>query len=138
MAGGPPSYTPPPKDGFPGFPDAERVKPKGGRPRWRLPDGDIIEWDGQHGELERYNPRGKHIGVWNPQGEMIKDPVPGRRIDPMVTTDPWYIPSAKTVERTLVCGTVAVGVGIIVFDIVTVPSGEGLIGVQMIGAALAK
>jgi RHS repeat-associated protein len=46
MAGGPPSYTPPPKDGFPGFPNAERVRPKGGRPRWRLPDGDIIEWDG--------------------------------------------------------------------------------------------
>jgi hypothetical protein len=52
--------------------------------------------------------------------------------------DPWYIPSAKTVERTLVWGTVAVGVGIIVFDIVTIPSGEGLIGVQMIGAALAR
>ncbi len=31
------------------------------------PDGDIIEWDGQHGELERYNPRGKHRGVWSPE-----------------------------------------------------------------------
>jgi RHS repeat-associated protein len=79
-----PSYTPAPKS-LPGFPDAEKVKPKGGRPRWRLPDGDIIEWDGQHGELERYNPRGKHKGVWSPDGEEIKDPVPGRKIDPVLT-----------------------------------------------------
>jgi RHS repeat-associated protein len=77
--GGKPSYTPPPKD----LPDgADRLKPKGGRPRYRLPDGDIIEWDGQHGEWERYNPRGKHTGVLSPDGELIKDPVPGRKIDP--------------------------------------------------------
>ncbi|MCJ8167146.1 colicin E3/pyocin S6 family cytotoxin [Pontibacter sp. E15-1] len=138
QAGAPPSYTPPPKNGLPGFPDAERVKPKGGRPRWKLPNGDIIEWDGQHRELERYNKRGKHIGVWNPDGEMIKDPVDDRSIEPIVSPDPWYKPSAKTIEKTLIYGTVAVGVGIIVFDILTVPSGEGLIGVQMIGAALAK
>jgi RHS repeat-associated protein len=81
--GGKPSYTPPPKD----LPDdAERLKPKGGRPRYRLPDGDIIEWDGQHGEWERYNPRGKHTGVLSPDGELIKDPVPGRRIEPIVQT----------------------------------------------------
>ncbi len=79
--GGKPSYTPPPKD----LPDgAERLKPKGGRPRYRLPDGNIIEWDGQHGEWERYNPRGKHTGVLSPDGELIKDPVPGRRIEPIV------------------------------------------------------
>ncbi|MBP2661797.1 MAG: repeat-containing protein [Firmicutes bacterium] len=76
-----PSYTPAPKK-LPGFPDAKKVKPKGGRTRWKLPDGDIVEWDGQHGELERYNPRGKHKGVWSPDGEEIKDPVPGRKIDP--------------------------------------------------------
>ena len=81
--GGKPSYTPPPKD----LPDgAERLKPKGGRPRYRLPDGDIIEWDGQHGEWEKYNPRGKHTGVLSPDGELIKDPVPGRRIEPIVKT----------------------------------------------------
>ena len=81
--GGKPSYTPPPKD----LPDgAERLKPKGGRPRYRLPDGDIIEWDGQHGEWEKYNPRGKHTGVLSPDGELIKDPVPGRRIEPFVKT----------------------------------------------------
>ncbi len=135
-AGAPPSYTPPPKDGLPGFPDAERVKQKGGRPRWKLPDGDIIEWDGQHRELERYNPRGKHIGVWNPQGEKIKDGVPGRTIDPIIT--PWYIPSQETVRHVLVGGTILVGAAIIVVDIVTIPSGEGLIGVQMIRLALTK
>ncbi len=78
-----PSYTPPPRS-LPGFPDAEKSKPKGGRPRWKLPDGDIGEWDGQHGELERYNPRGKHKGVWSPDGTQTKPPVPGRTIDPVV------------------------------------------------------
>jgi len=82
-AGGEPSYTPPPRD-LPGFPGAERVRPKGGRPRWKLPNGDIGEWDGQHGEVERYNPRGKHKGVWDPDGNRIKDPVPGRKIDPIM------------------------------------------------------
>ena len=32
-------------------------------------------------------------------------------------------------------GVIGVGVGIIIFDIVTIPSGEGLIGVGMIAAA---
>lgn len=30
QAGGPPSYTPPPQDGLPGFPDAERMAQQGG------------------------------------------------------------------------------------------------------------
>jgi RHS repeat-associated protein len=80
-------YTPPPKT-LPGFPDAKRLKPTGGRKRWRLPDGDIIEWDSQHGEVERYNPRGKHVGVWDKDGNQIKDPVPGRKIDPTITPYP--------------------------------------------------
>lgn len=81
-------------------PDAERIKPKGTSKRWRLPDGDIVEWDRSHGgELERYNPRGKHKGVWSPEGEQIKDPVPGRTITPYST------PAVGT--------GVAVGVGLI-------------------------
>ena len=96
--GGRPTYTPPP-DNLPGFPGAERIKPKGGRPRWRLPGGDIGEWDGQHGEVERYNPRGKHKGVWSPDGRQIKEPVPGRTIDPFTPetynwnnpANSWYI-----------------------------------------------
>ena len=73
------AYIPPPKDGLPGFPGAERDKPKGGRPRWKLPNGDIGEWDGQHGEVEVYNPRGKHKDVWDKDGQKIKPPVPGRK-----------------------------------------------------------
>ncbi len=75
------AYFPPPRT-LPGFPGAERDKPKGGRPRWKLPNGDIGEWDGQHGEVEVYNPRGKHKGVWNPDGKPIKPPVPGRKVEP--------------------------------------------------------
>jgi hypothetical protein len=49
--------------------DTQRVNPKGAAQDGGLIDGDIIEWDGQHGEFERYKPRGKHIGVWDPPGE---------------------------------------------------------------------
>jgi len=81
-------YTPAPRN-IPGFPDATRVKPKGDRTRWRLPGGDIFEWDGQHGELERYNPRGKHTGVFDPEsGDQIGLPVPGRRIEPILSLPP--------------------------------------------------
>ncbi len=70
-------YTPPPQT-LPGFPGAKKV-PRRGRARWVTPDGDILEWDSQHGEVEVYNKRGKHKGVADPNtGEMLKDPVPGR------------------------------------------------------------
>jgi hypothetical protein len=110
--GGKPSYTPAPK-GLPGFPDAERVKPKGGRPRWRLPDGDIIEWDGQHGELERYNPRGKHKGVWSPDGEQTKNPVPGRKIDPIRSNPLPHSPAPPAMNSPNInWNAVGIGVGI--------------------------
>jgi hypothetical protein len=88
-----------------------------------LPDGDIGEWDGQHGEVERYNKRGKHKGVWNPDGQQIKPPVLGRTIDPF-----WSMPNISTSDI-INGGVILIGVGIIIFDIVTIPSGEGLIGV---------
>jgi len=135
MAGGPPSYTPPPRDGLPGFPDAERVKPKGGRPRWRLPNGDIIEWDGQHRELERYNRNGHPKGVYTPEGQLKDKDNSGRKIDPFVGT-PWYVPSEQTIKNVVTGGLIIGGAAIIIFDIITIPSGEGLIGVQMIGAGL--
>jgi len=125
-------YTPPPKS-LPGFPGAERIRPKGGRPRWKLPDGDIGEWDGQHGDLERYNPRGKHKGSWNPEdGKQTKPPVPGR------TIDPYWSPSfpSFTTEQIITGGLIIGGAAIIIFDIVTFPSGEGLIGVEMIRQAV--
>lgn len=69
-------YFPPPKV-LPGFPDAERV-PNKGRARWRTKDGDILEWDYQHGEVEVYNRQGKHQGSKKPDGTDPKPAVPGR------------------------------------------------------------
>ena len=73
-------YTPPPKS-LPGFPGATKTKPVGGRPRWINPDGDILEWDRQHGDVERYNKQGnKHKGSYDPEtGKKTKEPVPGRK-----------------------------------------------------------
>ena len=77
-------YTPAPKD-LPGFPDAERVRPRtpvqgggGLRPRWE--DGKYIyEWDSRHGEVEKYDRRGRHLGSFDPNtGDALKGPVPGR------------------------------------------------------------
>ena len=95
-----PSYTPPPKN-LPAFPDARDLKPKGPtkRPRWGLPNGDILEWDGQHQELERYNPRGEHKDVRDPNtGVKTKDRVPGRWITPIVTAP--SLENTKTVIAT--------------------------------------
>ncbi|MCB4234350.1 hypothetical protein LDL59_02365 [Kaistella anthropi] len=64
--------------------DAERV-PNKGRARWKNPDGKILEWDKQHGDVEVYNKNGKHLGSARPKtGELYKPPVSGRRIDPII------------------------------------------------------
>ena len=49
------------------------------RQRWE--DGRYIyEWDSRHGEVEKYDKRGKHLGSFDPEtGEELKGPVPGRR-----------------------------------------------------------
>ncbi len=61
----------------------QRTKTKGGRRRWRGGKKQVYEEDTQHGELEKYNRRGKHEGVVDPEtGEIIKDPVKGRTIEP--------------------------------------------------------
>ena len=76
------NYKPAPKE-LEGFPDAQKV-PNKGRTRWKTPDGKILEWDGQHGDVEVYNKRGKHIGSANPKtGQIYKKPVGGRTIDPI-------------------------------------------------------
>jgi RHS repeat-associated protein len=84
-------YTPAPPT-LPGFPQAKRVKPKtsvqrggGMRARWEDKNA-IYEWDSQHGEVEMYNRRGRHLGAFDPQtGKPVTDrkgkvkgPVPGR------------------------------------------------------------
>ena len=38
----------------------------GGKKRWRSADGRrLYEWDDLHGEIEGYNKRGEHIGVFH-------------------------------------------------------------------------
>lgn len=75
---------------LPGFPDAKWASPKtsvkgGGslRPRWRTRDGTIFEWDFQHGAVEKYNKRGKHLGEFNHlTGTQNKPADPTRTIEP--------------------------------------------------------
>ena len=76
-----PTYIPAPKE-LPGFPGAEKLQnKKGKRPAWNLPNGDLGEWDSQHGEVEVYDKTGKkHKGAYNPEtGEKEKEPVKGRK-----------------------------------------------------------
>lgn len=60
--------------------EAELLGCFGDRKRWRYKKR-LYEWDGQHGEIEIYNLRGKHLGVANCAGDYIKDPEKGRSID---------------------------------------------------------
>lgn len=87
--GGDHSYYPAPK-GLTAFPDA-RVTPrktpiKGGgglRKRWKTKDGTIFEWDSQHGAVEKYNKRGKHLGEFDPDtGEQTKEADNTREVEP--------------------------------------------------------
>ncbi|MEU9128779.1 colicin E3/pyocin S6 family cytotoxin [Kitasatospora sp. NPDC048540] len=71
---------------LPGFPGARSVRAKtpvqgGGGKRARWEDGkNIYEWDSQHGEVEKYNKQGKHLGAYDPDtGNQLKGPVPGRK-----------------------------------------------------------
>jgi hypothetical protein len=71
-------YTPAPKV-LKGFPNARLGKRMAGRKRWINQNGDILEWDSQHGDVEVYDKRGNHKGSADPEtGQMTKPPVPGR------------------------------------------------------------
>lgn len=82
-------YTPAPNS-LPGIPDAKPVKRKtpvqgggGLRKRWKDANGNIYEWDSQHGDLEKYNKNGQHQGSIDPDtGEQTKPPVKGRKVEP--------------------------------------------------------
>ncbi len=54
-----------------------------GERRWRSKDGNrLYTWDSLHGEIEVFNKRGKHLGVIDAvHGNLIKEPVRGRKID---------------------------------------------------------
>lgn len=82
-------YHPKPNS-LPAFPDAKWAKAKtsvqgGGaiRPRWKSRDGTIYEWDFQHGAVEVYNKRGKHLGEYNHEtGAQNKPADPTRKVEP--------------------------------------------------------
>ena len=83
------SYHPAPK-GLTAFPDAQvapRKTPiRGGgglRKRWKTRDGTIFEWDSQHGAVEKYDKRGKHLGEFDPEtGEQTKEANKSRGVKP--------------------------------------------------------
>src|SRR5690606_17314029 len=82
-------YHPKPEN-LPAFPDTIWARPKtsvqgGGkkRPRWKDREGNIYEWDFQHGAIEKYNKRGKHLGEFNHiTGEQTKSPDSTRTVEP--------------------------------------------------------
>ena len=81
-------YHPAPK-ALPAFADAVKAKKKtpvqgGGklRPRWKDSDGNIYEWDFQHGAVEKYNKLGWHLGEFDHiTGEQTKAAVSKRRVE---------------------------------------------------------
>jgi hypothetical protein len=83
------NYHPKPAS-LPAFPDAKWATPKtpikgggGLRPRWKDRSGTIYEWDFQHGAVEKYNKRGKHLGEFNHEtGTQNKPADPTRKVEP--------------------------------------------------------
>ena len=73
---------------LPGFPDFVKVRGKtpvqgggGIRDRWRKKKGIILEWDFQHGTVEKYSKSGEHRGEFNSNTEKQLNPaIAGRNI----------------------------------------------------------
>jgi hypothetical protein len=75
--------------GLTAFPDAKpakqktRVKGRGTRMRWKSADGRILEWDYQHGAVEMYDKRGRHLGEFDAETGIQNKPADSkRRIEP--------------------------------------------------------
>ncbi|WP_063713310.1 colicin E3/pyocin S6 family cytotoxin [Nocardia tenerifensis] len=65
-----------------GYPKARPVKKVGPRYRQRREDsdGNLYEWDYQHGAMEKYSKNGKHLGEYDANsGEQNKPPEAGRK-----------------------------------------------------------
>ncbi|MCS5707345.1 hypothetical protein CC99x_000360 [Candidatus Berkiella cookevillensis] len=72
-------------EGFPGSYRVQGKTPMGDgkklRRRWKTEDGKILEWDYQHGEVEMYTEKGKHLGAYDPDtGKKVKEPNNERNI----------------------------------------------------------
>ena len=51
--------------------------------RWVDADGNIYERDGRHGTVEKYDPRGKHLGEFDPETGNQRNPgIPNRSVEP--------------------------------------------------------
>jgi len=82
-------YHPPPKE-LAAFPNAKvaprKTSVKGGgglRKRWKTQTGEIFEWDSQHGTVEKYNKRGKHLGEFDAEtGTQTKSADSTREVEP--------------------------------------------------------
>jgi len=82
-------YYPAPK-GLTAFPNATRatrktpIKGGGGlRKRWKTPNGKIFEWDSQHGAVEMYDKRGRHLGEYHTTtSEQTKPADNTRKVEP--------------------------------------------------------
>ena len=78
-------YHPAPP-GLAAFPDAikadRKTSVKGGgglRKRWKTRKGLIFEWDSQHGTVEMYDKRGRHLGEYDPATGAQTKPADGTR-----------------------------------------------------------
>ena len=86
-AGSDHKYHPAPKQ-IDAFPDLQKAKAKtpvqgggGFRKRWIDNKRNIYEWDSQHGALEKYTKKGKHLGEFDPKtGSQTKPADPSRDI----------------------------------------------------------
>jgi len=81
-------WVAPPED-LPGFPDAKRARkrktwfPGGLRKRWVDPQGNIYEWDYQHGTVEVYDSSGRHLGEFDPDtAKQTKEANRNRTVEP--------------------------------------------------------
>ena len=81
------NFYPAPKNGLPGFPDAGNgaYNQQSKRWRWKDKDGSILEWDKQHGEVEKYDKTGKeHKGGFDPQTGKQRSPAKSGRTTPKI------------------------------------------------------
>ncbi len=82
-------YVPAPKE-LKAFPEVRLAKKKtsvqgggGLRTRWKDAKGKIYEWDSQHGAVEIYDKRGRHLGEFHQEtGQLLKEADPAKRVDP--------------------------------------------------------
>ena len=123
------------KDSAPKHPDYKKPKKWDGKKK-RNPNGKGAGFPDKNGDVWiPTNHDGTHRPHWDVQGRGGKH----RNVYPAPGTYPatYSVDGASDLEK-LGWGAIGLGVGIIVFDVLTVPSGEGLIGVAILTGTAAK